>query len=125
MERILLRHHPEMRHCGLKSVKQKEGLTFLEYARLALGNLKDLQRIPDSEFSSEIIDKELADWKKVVIFYTLRLFFAPLIETVILYDRLLWIMEAQDRIQCDLRVTFDPMKSPRNHVLIAEKCPTK
>lgn len=117
IERILCRYYPNMRHCGLKSVKQKDGLTFQEYARLVTTNCKDIE-IPDEEFSTVDVEKDLAEWKKVVIFYTLRLFIAPLLETVILYDRMLWILEDQD-CQCSLQATFDPILSPRNHVLIA------
>lgn len=120
MERILCRYHPELRHCGLRSVKQKDGLTFPDYAQMSLGNLKDL-KIPKEEFSSKSLNQDLVDWKKVVIFYTLRLFLAPLIETIILYDRMLWIMENNPAIDCVLKVTFDPRISPRNHVMIARK----
>lgn len=39
------------------------------------------------------INKYLNRWKEVVIFYTLRLCLAPLIESVILMDRMLFLLE--------------------------------
>lgn len=35
----------------------------------------------------------LLQWKRVVIFYTLRLLLAPLVETILLLDRLLYLKE--------------------------------
>ena len=35
----------------------------------------------------------LLQWKRVVIFYTLRLLLAPLVETILLLDRLLFLKE--------------------------------
>lgn len=39
------------------------------------------------------INKHLNRWKEVVIFYTLRLCLAPLVESVILMDRMLFLYE--------------------------------
>jgi len=35
----------------------------------------------------------LLQWKRVVIFYTLRLLLAPLVETILLLDRLIYLKE--------------------------------
>lgn len=121
MERILRRYDPiNLRHCGLKSVKLKDGLSFQDYARIVTQNLKDV-KIQEDDFSDPEITKDLAKWKKLVVFGTLRLFFAPLLETILLYDRMLWILETDDQSGCELRVTFDPLISPRNHVLVADR----
>lgn len=45
------------------------------------------------EIETQEIQENLADWLKVVIYYTLRLKIAPLIETIILLDRILFIVE--------------------------------
>lgn len=122
MERILLRHDPSLRRCGLKSVKQKDGLSFAEYVRLVTDDLPTVH-VTAEELSDPQIETDLSDWKRVVIFYTLRLFLAPLLETIILQDRMLWILECDDRAQCSLRPTFDPMTSPRSHVMTAQRGP--
>lgn len=121
VERIIIRHDPELRRCGLKSVKQKDGLTFREYVRLATANLTHLN-ITDEELTNPEVEKDAAEWKKVAIFYTLRLFLAPLLESIILLDRMLWILEkGGSNLKCELRATFDPLKSPRNQVMVAIK----
>lgn len=120
IERILQRYDPRLRHCGLKSVKQKDGMTFQDYARIVTKNLENVN-IQDEEFADPEITKDLDEWKKVVVFGTLRLFLAPLLETILLYDRMLWILESDDQSECELRATFDPLRSPRNHVLIANR----
>lgn len=49
--------------------------------------------IPEEDISSEEIQKCLKNWKKVMTFYSLRLMFAPMIESIILIDRLLYIAD--------------------------------
>lgn len=45
------------------------------------------------KITSELVLGNLSEWHRVVKFYTLRLMFAPLIETVILLDRFLYLQE--------------------------------
>lgn len=105
-------------------MKQKDGLTFQEYARTVTESFTHFQ-VTEEEITSQRIEQDLMEWKRVVIFYTLRLFLAPLLETIILQDRMLWILEEDEQSQCVLRATFDPLKSPRNHVMTAERGPLK
>ncbi|XP_025902412.1 protein RRNAD1 [Nothoprocta perdicaria] len=58
---------------------------------------------------------------KVVAFFSLALLLAPLVESLILLDRLLFLRERG--FQCALVPLFDPLLSPRNLVLVAAKCP--
>lgn len=92
----------------------------------------------DDELESEQVQLDLAIWNHVVIFYTLRLMFAPLVESIILYDRLLYLMEKGNLTKMNwkiieiiilifigsdasIKIVFDPTISPRNHILIAGK----
>lgn len=50
--------------------------------------------IDDSVIHSEESRENLEKWSHVVKFYSLRLMLAPLIETIILLDRLLYMMES-------------------------------
>lgn len=63
--------------------------------------------------------EEVREWRRVVVVYTLRLALAPLVETVLLLDRLLFVLE--HGLSCEIRPIFDPKLSPRNHVIIARK----
>lgn len=89
IEKIICKHWPGRRRSGLKNIKQLT--TFDAYCKEAVENMGITIRAADIE-SNEIVS-DLANWKRVVIFYTLRLMFAPLIESIILYDRMLYSME--------------------------------
>lgn len=56
-------------------------------------------RIKDESARSESAQKNLTQWGRVVKFYTLRLMLAPLMETVILLDRLLYLQEIGKEIK--------------------------
>jgi hypothetical protein len=52
--------------------------------------------IDESEVSSDLMREaeEMAEhWRDVVVFYTLRLSLAPLVETAVLLDRMLYLYE--------------------------------
>jgi hypothetical protein len=49
--------------------------------------------VPLEDVESEEMQMNLLQWKRVVIFYTLRLLLAPLVETILLLDRLLYLKE--------------------------------
>lgn len=66
-----------------------------------------------------MIESKLAKWKHVVIFYTLRLMLAPLVESVILLDRMLSLLERG--FHAEIVTLFDANISPRNLTLIATK----
>merc|ERR1719378_620844 len=78
-----------------------------------------LQPFTEEELTCPEVEKRLARWWEVVTFYTLRLAMAPVIETVILLDRQLFLFEnGHNSIMLPL---FDPLLSPRNQVIVAVK----
>lgn len=89
IERIICTYWPPLKHSGLKGIKKLT--TFREYCREAVCHLGIT--IPENEIDAVETEENLYNWRKVVIFYSLRLMFAPLVESVILYDRVLWLME--------------------------------
>lgn len=83
-------------------------------------------------------ERYLQDWNYVVIFYSLRLMIAPLVETIIMLDRILFIIESgkdythnigrvdnvllsSSDYTCGVTSIFDPQISPRNQILTAIK----
>jgi hypothetical protein len=50
-------------------------------------------KVPHEDLESDEMQMNLLQWKRVVIFYTLRLMLAPLVETILLLDRLLYLKE--------------------------------
>ncbi|KAM7341958.1 methyltransferase-like protein 25B [Cochliomyia hominivorax] len=117
-ERIILKHYPELKHWGLKSVKHVPDMKFEDYFYKAVKDLP-VENLAVQELYTSITHQDLLNWKNIVIFYTLRLFFAPLIESVLLYDRLLYLLENDCVVQ--INPIFDPRLSPRNHITTAIK----
>lgn len=91
IEKIICKYWPDLKHSGLKSIKHTSGLKFADYCLRATSHLDVV--IPMSDIFSEDVQNDLKCWKKVVIFYTLRLILASLVETIILYDRMLCVAD--------------------------------
>ena len=77
---------------------------------------------------SRSYEPELGEWKRFIAFYALRLCLAPLLESVILIDRLQFLQEAaklcsDSEQETALLPIFEPALSPRNFVLVARRRP--
>ncbi|XP_046810720.1 methyltransferase-like protein 25B [Lucilia cuprina] len=117
-ERIIVKHYPYLKHSGLKSVKHTPDMKFKDYFYKAVKGLA-IENLKEHDVQTPVTQRHLLNWKNIVIFYTLRLFFAPLIESVLLYDRLLYLLENDCVVQ--INPIFDPRLSPRNHITTAVK----
>ena len=117
LELLFHRKRPDLRHKGLKTVKNSHLLTFQDYVTKATSDFSDFVLMIDFQ-EPELVEK-LATWWRVVAFYTLRLLFAPLIETLVLIDRCLYLNEKG--LECSLAALFDPELSPRNFVIYSVK----
>jgi len=113
---------PKYQHTILKTVSKAHTLSFPDYVNRATQKLvaeAGLQPFTEEELTCPEVEKRLARWWEVVTFYTLRLAMAPVIETVILLDRQLFLYEnGHNSIMLPL---FDPLLSPRNQVIVAVK----
>lgn len=49
--------------------------------------------VNDEDLTSEETLQHLSEWKDVVLYYSLRLLLAPLVETVVLMDRMFYVIE--------------------------------
>ncbi|XP_061376922.1 probable methyltransferase-like protein 25 [Danaus plexippus] len=93
---------------------------FDDYAKMADAILK-IGVDQNSEIFLEVQKDIDVKWKKIVMFYLLRLCLAQVIENVILLDRLLFLLENGFQ-KCFLVKLFDPVTSPRCHGLVAVRC---
>lgn len=91
LEVVITKHYPNMKRCGLRSVKKAETMTFKQYSELATEKLGI--HLPEADLTSSTVENLLHHWKEVIIFYSLRLLLAPVIETMLLMDRLLFLYE--------------------------------
>lgn len=136
IEKIISKHWPQLKHAALKSIKHSAVLTFPDYCSRATSHLNIV--IPMSDILAADVQNDLICWKKVVIFYTLRLVLASLVESVILYDRMLSVLEKGKTERrsgkrrnlrnvsfsdhcVHLEAIFDPFVSARNIVMTATR----
>ncbi|KAK8726965.1 hypothetical protein OTU49_017481 [Cherax quadricarinatus] len=119
LEEIIMKHWPQHHHAGLRSVTHAHKMEFSQYAVAAVSRLRDIE-IPAEDLTSARTKHNLSRWMQVVIYYSLRLLLAPVVESVILLDRLIFLYET-GAAESLLVPTFDPLLSPRNHVLVALK----
>jgi len=117
LESILMNKSEKLKHIALKAVKRPQEFTFAEYALKATENLSEDFQVTNEELENWT-SKEI-QWFRVVAMYTLRLLFAPLLETVLLLDRCQYLHEQGQ--QCILAPIFDPRLSPRNFVILSYK----
>ncbi|XP_045156232.2 methyltransferase-like protein 25B [Mercenaria mercenaria] len=98
--------------------KKIKDLQFDRYVRLGLQKLN----IPEEQLPDELLhqaDRMTEKWKDVVAFYTIRLALAPVVETLVLLDRMMFLYEKG--YTSALVPVFDPGLSPRNFVLLSWK----
>ncbi|KAM4662303.1 methyltransferase-like protein 25B [Discoglossus pictus] len=116
LETIIRRIDPTMIRPGVQTIKKAHELPFIEYARLGL---KRVGLDPDTSIDEEKVQSMLSQHQNVVAFFSLALLLAPLVETLILVDRMIYLQEQGFR--CHLIPLFKPKFSPRNLVLVAAK----
>lgn len=122
LEKLLVDRDKKLRHCILKTVARAHEMSFLDYVKKATTNLVlngSLEAFTEEDLSDPKISAQIEQWWEVVTFYTLRLAMAPIIETVILLDRCLFLYE--NRLDSLMLPLFDPLLSPRNQVILAVK----
>ncbi|XP_077430899.1 methyltransferase-like protein 25B [Vanacampus margaritifer] len=118
LEVFITDSRPDLRRAGIQTVKKAHLLTFNEYARLGLARLGLPPSLPLEEGRLEAM---LAQQGRVVVFFSLALLLAPVVETMVLLDRIIYLQE--NGVHSQLIPLFDPNFSPRNFVLVAQKTP--
>ncbi|GFQ91375.1 protein RRNAD1 [Trichonephila clavata] len=118
LERLIVTVSPLYKRMGMGGVRHAERLPFPVYAERVLGRY-DLVRIPQDLLFSPETAECLMKWKDVLIFYSLRLMAAPVVESLILLDRLIYLYE-QGHPGCIVPI-FDASLSPRNHLIISAR----
>ncbi|KAM8712649.1 hypothetical protein ACLKA7_013046 [Drosophila subpalustris] len=117
-ERIIVQHFPDQRHSALRNVKHAPGMSFNAYFQKAVEGTR-FAELSSTHLSITQIETDLLHWERIVCFYTLRLMLAPHVESIILYDRAMFLLE--NGCQVNIEAIFDPRISPRNHITSAVK----
>ncbi|XP_004589101.2 methyltransferase-like protein 25B isoform X1 [Ochotona princeps] len=118
LETVIRRARPELRRPGVQGIPRVHELKIEEYVQ------RGLQRVgldPQLPLDLAALRAHQAQENRVVAFFSLALLLAPLVETLILLDRLLYLQE--QGFHAELLPIFSPELSPRNLVLVATKMP--
>lgn len=89
------------------------------YCNAATANFDSYFQPKDSDINDSEIIGFLKRWQQVIVFGSLRMMLAPLVETIVLYDRFLFLSEKN--LTPTLKPVFDSRLSPRNLVLMSRK----
>uniref|UniRef100_A0AAF5CZS1 Methyltranfer_dom domain-containing protein n=1 Tax=Strongyloides stercoralis TaxID=6248 RepID=A0AAF5CZS1_STRER len=113
------------RHLGLRSVLYNENLSFEEYIEKALLSQKEIMdkinlfKNQNYELFRKMIDIDINDIWKIFTLYVIRLSIAPILEIVILLDRIIYLKEhGLNSYIIDL---FDSSISPRCYAIVCLK----
>ncbi|KAM9693233.1 methyltransferase-like protein 25B isoform 6-T6 [Dama dama] len=118
LETVIRCAQPKLRRPGVQGIPRVHELKIEEYVQ------RGLQRVgldPHLPLNVAVLRAHQAQENRVVAFFSLALLLAPLVETLILLDRLLYLQE--QGFHAELLPIFSPELSPRNLVLVATKGP--
>ncbi|XP_026669148.1 protein RRNAD1 isoform X2 [Ceratina calcarata] len=119
LETILIKKSTILRHSQLRNVKVSKGMSFEQYCKTATLHFDTDLQPQDSDINNSVITDFLNRWQQVIVFGSLRMLLAPLVETIVLYDRFLFLSEKN--FVPILKPVFDSRLSPRNLVLMSRK----
>lgn len=118
LENLIRESCPKLVRPGVQISQKIQLSDFEKYVEIAFDKLKIPVPSP-GRIRGENISHMHCQWRKVVIYYALSLLLAPLVETIVLLDRSIYLFENgfNSKVQC----IFDPKLSPRCFALIANK----
>ncbi|KAK5637729.1 hypothetical protein RI129_000093 [Pyrocoelia pectoralis] len=122
LEHLILKHDPSKKHTGMRSVRIDSSMGFKQYGLKASRNGDTIwANIPDDGFDSEEIQPMLEECDRVVLYYSLRMLVAPIVEALILLDYEHYLAEQTGVKSTYVIPLFEPTLSPRNMILVAHK----
>uniref|UniRef100_A0A3Q3VWL8 Methyltransferase domain-containing protein n=1 Tax=Mola mola TaxID=94237 RepID=A0A3Q3VWL8_MOLML len=116
LEAFIRETRPDLCRAGIQTIKKAHLLPFTEYARLGLARIG----LPQLPLDPERVEAMLKQQSRVVVYFSLSLLLAPVVETLVLLDRMIYLQENGELLQT-LVPLFNPNLSPRNFVLVAHK----
>lgn len=101
---------------------KRDFTSYSVYVRAALKRFKMTGAISDEEaeqFEKNAREKQLD--RQIIILWTLRILLSPIIETIILVDRYMYLLETLPDTHIWMWPLFDKVASPRNVVIVGLK----
>lgn len=120
-EKLLGEMYPEVKVSNLGPIKATSFAEYVTNAQLARPEVfKEIQAI-EEEVASGYYKKHEEQWNEMIVFYLFRMSFAPVIEAVLVLDKVLYLLESEEVETVELVKLFDPVVSPRCYLIQANK----
>lgn len=120
LEKYLQEFHPEVKVTNLGPIKATSFAEYVTNAQKAKPEMFEGHTI-DEDVASSYYKGHLSRWNQMLIFYLFRMSFAAVIESVILMDKVLYLLESEEIRELRLVKLFDPVVSPRCYLIQASK----
>lgn len=120
LEKYLQEFHPEVKVTNLGPIKATSFAEYVTNAQKAKPEMFEGHTI-DEDVASSYYKDHLSRWNQMLIFYLFRMSFAAVIESVILMDKVLYLLESEEIRELRLVKLFDPVVSPRCYLIQASK----
>lgn len=120
LEKYLQEFHPEVKVTNLGPIKATSFAEYVTNAQKAKLEMFEGHTI-DEDVASSYYKDHLSRWNQMLIFYLFRMSFAAVIESVILMDKVLYLLESEEIRELRLVKLFDPVVSPRCYLIQASK----
>lgn len=121
LEKLLVELYPGAQISNIGPIK---GDSFVEYVLNAQNTRPDLFKEKQIQIAAEQAEKCYLEnechWNEMIIFYLYRMSFAPVIESAIILDKVIYLLESQ-KADVKLVKLFDPFISPRCYLMQANK----
>ncbi|KAA8579068.1 hypothetical protein FQN60_018809, partial [Etheostoma spectabile] len=90
LETFVRETRPDLRRAGIQTIKKAHLLPFTEYARLGLARVGLPPGLP---LAPQRVEAMLKQQRRVVVYFSLALLLAPVVETLVLLDRIIYLQE--------------------------------
>lgn len=120
LEKMMRELHPEVKVANLGPIKAADFSEYVVNAQHARSELFQ-GRVIEAEVAREYAKEHDREWKEMLVFYLFRMSLAPVIEAVLVLDKVLYLLESAEVEEVRLVKLFDAIVSPRCYLIQARK----
>lgn len=120
-EKLLGETYPEVKVSNLGPIKASSFAEYVANVQLARPEVFQEGRTIDQDVANVYYDAHQHHWHEMIVFYLFRMSFAPVIESVLVLDKALYLLESDVVEQVEIIKLFDPVVSPRCYLIQANK----
>lgn len=120
LEKLLSEKYPGVKVSNLGPIKATSFSEYVTNAQISRPEMFVNCAI-DEQLAEEYYQQHEGHWQEMIIFYLFRMSFAPVIESVLVLDKVLYLLESDNVKEVKLVKLFDAVVSPRCYLIQANK----